>query len=46
MVEIPVVVQRFVFPVLTAIGSAFGTYKKYTDAPAPLKRPQSIAGSR
>ena len=38
MVEIPLIVQRFVFPVLTVIGSVLGRYRKYTDAPEPIGR--------
>jgi hypothetical protein len=38
MLEIPAVVQRVVFPVLLAIGTLLGTYRKYADAPEPIRR--------
>lgn len=38
MVEIPAVVQRFVFPVLVIVGRLLGKYRKYADAPEPAKR--------
>lgn len=38
MTEIPPAVQRFVFPVMVAIGSITGRFKKYADAPAPVVR--------
>jgi mannose-6-phosphate isomerase-like protein (cupin superfamily) len=38
LLEIPAMVQRFVFPVLIAIGSALGRYRRYKDAPEPLYR--------
>jgi quercetin dioxygenase-like cupin family protein len=38
MTEIPAPVQRLVFPVLVAIGRVLGTYKKYADAPEPVRR--------
>ena len=38
MTEIPAPVQRFVFPVLVAVGRLLGRYKKYADAPAPVRR--------
>ena len=38
MVEIPAPVQRFVFPVLVAIGKLLGRYGKYADAPEPVRR--------
>jgi len=38
MVEIPAPVQRLVFPVLVAIGGLLGRYRKYADAPAPVRR--------
>jgi uncharacterized cupin superfamily protein len=37
MVEIPAPVQRFVFPVLVAIGRLAGRYEKYADAPEPVR---------
>ena len=38
MAEIPAVVQRFVFPVLVIVGRVLGKYKKYADAPEPVRR--------
>jgi len=39
MLEIPTAVQRFVFPVLVAIGRLLGKYRRYADAPEPVRRP-------
>jgi hypothetical protein len=38
MYEIPPPVQRFVFPLLVAMGHVLGRYRKYADAPAPTRR--------
>ena len=38
MVEIPLAVQRFVFPIQVAIGKLLGRYRKYADAPEPVRR--------
>lgn len=38
MYEIPAPVQRFVFPLLVAVGHVLGRYRKYADAPAPITR--------
>ena len=38
MTEIPAVVQRFVFLVLVMVGRALSKYKKYADAPEPVRR--------
>jgi hypothetical protein len=38
MVEIPAAVQRFVFPLQVAIGKLIGRYRKYADAPEPVRR--------
>jgi mannose-6-phosphate isomerase-like protein (cupin superfamily) len=38
LVEVPAPVQRFVFPVLVAIGRLLGRYEKYADAPEPVRR--------
>lgn len=38
LVEIPAPVQRFVFPVLVAIGRLLGRYEQYADAPEPVRR--------
>ena len=36
MVEIPVVVEAVVFPILFAVGTVSGRYRKYAGAPVPL----------
>ena len=38
MVDIPAPVQRFVFPVLVAVGKLLGKYRKYADGPEPVRR--------
>lgn len=38
MLEIPAPVQRFVFPLQVALGSLLGRYRKYADAPEPVRR--------
>ena len=38
MAEIPAAVQRFVFPVLVAVGRLRGKYGKYAGAPEPVRR--------
>ena len=38
MLAVPAPVQRFVFPVVVALGRVLGRYAKYADAPAPLGR--------
>lgn len=38
MVEIPAPVRRFVFPLLVVVGTMLGKYRKYADAPAPVRR--------
>ena len=38
MTEIPAPVKRFVFPVQIAVGRLLGRYKKYVDAPEPVRR--------
>ena len=38
MAEIPAVVQRFVFPVQVTVGRLLGKYRKYADAPEPIRR--------
>ena len=35
---IPTVVQRLLFPVLVAVGTLLGRYRKYADAPEPVYR--------
>ena len=35
MADIPPFVQRFIFPVVVAIGGMLGKYKKFADAPPP-----------
>ncbi len=36
--EVPVAVQRVAFPLLVAVGTMLGRYRKYADAPEPLRR--------
>ena len=38
MLEIPAPVQRVVFPILVAVGSLLGKYRRYADAPEPVRR--------
>jgi mannose-6-phosphate isomerase-like protein (cupin superfamily) len=38
MVEIPALVQQFVFPIQVAVGRLLGKYRKYADAPEPVRR--------
>ena len=38
LLEIPAAVQTFVFPVQVAIGHILGKYRKYADAPEPVRR--------
>lgn len=38
MTAIPAPVQRFVFPVQVAVGTMLGRYKRYADAPEPVRR--------
>ena len=38
MVEIPKAVRRFAFPVQVAIGRLLGRYRRYADAPQPVRR--------
>jgi quercetin dioxygenase-like cupin family protein len=38
MVEIPTAVQRVVFPLQMALGTLLGRYRKYADAPVPVRR--------
>ena len=44
MAEIPAPVQRFVFPVVVAVGRLLGKYKKYADAPEPVRRAPPARG--
>jgi hypothetical protein len=37
ILEIPMIVQRLLFPVLVAIGEALGKYGKYAEAPEPIR---------
>jgi quercetin dioxygenase-like cupin family protein len=37
MLEIPPFVRRFIFPVLVLVGRLLGKYKKYADAPEPVR---------
>jgi quercetin dioxygenase-like cupin family protein len=38
IVEIPSAVQRFVFPLMVAVGKVLGKYRRYGDAPEPIRR--------
>ena len=38
MVEIPMAVQRVVFPLLVAVGRLLGRYRRYADAPEAVRR--------
>jgi mannose-6-phosphate isomerase-like protein (cupin superfamily) len=38
LTEIPAAVQRFVFPVMVAVGHLLGRYARYADAPRPVRR--------
>lgn len=40
MEEIPRFVRRFIFPVQVLIGKLLGKYRKYADAPEPVRRPR------
>jgi quercetin dioxygenase-like cupin family protein len=38
MLEIPAMVRRLVFPVLVTVGRLLGRYRRYADAPEPVRR--------
>jgi uncharacterized cupin superfamily protein len=38
IVEIPALVQKIVFPIQVAIGRLLGRYRRYADAPQPVRR--------
>jgi hypothetical protein len=38
IMEIPAVVQRVVFPLQVAFGRLLGRYRRYADAPEPVRR--------
>ena len=38
MLEIPAVVQRLLFPLQVTVGTLLGKYRKYRDAPEPVRR--------
>ena len=38
MLEIPAAMKRFGFPVLVAIGTLLGKYRRYANAPEPVRR--------
>ena len=38
MLEIPWVVQGLLFPLMVTVGKALGKYRKYADAPEPVRR--------
>jgi mannose-6-phosphate isomerase-like protein (cupin superfamily) len=37
MLELPAVVRRIVMPLVYAVGTVLGKYRKFTDAPAPIQ---------
>ena len=39
LLAMPALAQRLVFPVLLAIGTLLGKYRRYADAPEPIHRP-------
>ncbi len=39
MMEIPIPVKRLLFPVVVVVGRLLGKYRKYGDAPAPVRGP-------
>ena len=41
MLELPALVRRVVVPVVYVVGRTLGKYKKYKDAPEPMKTPYS-----
>jgi len=45
MMEIPAPVKRFVFPLVVALGRLLGRYRKYEDAPPPMRAPETSASS-
>ena len=38
LAEVPVAVQRILFPIMVAVGTLIGRYSKYADAPEPVRR--------
>ena len=38
MLESPAAVERFVFPILVAVGTVLGKYRKYAGAPESVHR--------
>lgn len=38
MLEIPALAQQVLFPVLLAVGKLLGKYRRYADAPEPIRR--------
>lgn len=38
LAEVPALVQRLAFPVQVAVGRLLGRYRRYADAPAPVRR--------
>ncbi len=41
MLEIPAFVQRFVFPLQVTVGRLLGKYRRFADAPEPVRRPRA-----
>jgi len=46
MIEIPLAVRRFVFPVMVALGRLLGRYRKYGDAPEPISSSARVPASK
>jgi hypothetical protein len=38
MLAIPSIVQRLLFPVLVAVGTPFGLFRRFADAPEPIRK--------
>lgn len=43
MLVIPAAVKRFVFPIAVALGHVLGKYRRYADAPAPLRARPAVS---
>jgi hypothetical protein len=46
MADIPAPVQRFVFPVVVAVGRLLGRDRRFAGAPEPIRRTRPSAGTR
>ena len=38
ILEVPAPVRRFVFPVIVAVGTLLGRYRRFAGAPEPVRR--------